>query len=199
MRQQILKRVTPPAVAPVALIDTKLNLRVDHADEDTNIESLIAAATDYLEAPNGAIGKAFITQSWALSVPCPDRDFRIHLPVTPVQSITSISYYDADDVSQTLTVGDFYLHGDEDWAYIEPKPGVTWPGVYDRLDAITVEFVAGFGDTAAAVPQTIRQCVLLMVAHWYENREPVVVGSISSALPMAVDSLISMNRKGWVY
>lgn len=199
MRQQILKRTTPPSVMPVALADAKLDLRVDQADEDTLIDSLIAAATDYLEAPNGAINKAFTTQTWTLSVKCPDRNYRIWLPVTPVQSITSISYYDADNVQQTLTVSDFYFHGDEDWAYIEPKQGVTWPATYDRLDAITVEFVAGFGASADDVPQTIRQCVRLLVGHWYQNRSAVEVGTITSELPVAVDALISLNRKGWAY
>lgn len=199
MRQQILKRTTPPAVKPVALADAKLDLRVDHADEDTLIESLISAATDYLEADKGVINKAFITQSWTLSVPCPDRDYRIWLPVTPVQSITAIQYYDADNVQQTLTVSDFYFHGDEDWAYIEPKQGVNWPGVYDRLDAITVEFVAGFGDAETDVPESIRQCIRLLVTHWYSNRSAVEIGAIATEIPMAAESLISVNRKGWIY
>lgn len=199
MRQQILKRTVAPTVMPVALADAKLDLRVDQADEDTLIDSLIAAATDYLEAPNGAINKAFTTQTWTLSVKCPDRHYRIWLPVTPVQSISSITYYDADNVQQTLTVSDFYFHGEEDWAYIEPKQGVTWPATYDRLDAITVEFVAGFGATADDVPQTIRQCVRLLVGHWYTHRTAVVSGVSVDELPMAAQSLISMNRKGWVY
>lgn len=198
MRQQILKRTTPPSVKPVTLTDAKLDLRVDHADEDALIESLISAATDYLEADKGAINKAFITQSWTLSVKCPDRDYRIWLPVTPVQSITSIKYFDADNVEQTLTVSDFYFHGDEDWAYIEPKQGVNWPSVYDRLDAIAVEFAAGFGDAETDVPETIRQCIRLLVAHWYTHRSAASEASVEE-LPLAVQSLISVNRKGWIY
>lgn len=199
MRQQILKRISPPAAKPVSLVDAKLDLRVDHSDEDTLIESLISAATDYLEADKGRINKAFITQSWTLSVRCPDRDYRIWLPVTPIQSIASIKYFDSDNNEQTLTVSDFYFHGDEDWAYIEPKPGTNWPGTYDRLDAITVEFVAGFGDSETDVPESIRQCIRLLVGHWFENREASVVGTITSDLPFAVNMLVDINRKGWVF
>ncbi|RTR01943.1 head-tail connector protein [Halomonas nitroreducens] len=32
--------------------------------------------------------------------------------------------------------------------------------------------------------------MLLLVGHWYENRESVVLGTIASDLPMAVDALI---------
>lgn len=198
MRNQILKRTSAPSVKPVTLADAKLDLRVDHADEDTLIESLIAAATDYLEADSGAINKAFITQSWTLSLKCPDRDFRVWLPVTPVQSITSIKYYDADNTEQSLTVSDFYFHGDEDWAYIKPKQGVNWPSVYDRLDAITVEFLAGFGNSVDDIPETIRQCIRLLVCHWYVHRSAASEASVEE-LPLAVQALISVNRKGWVY
>lgn len=198
MRDQILKRTSPPAVKPVSLADAKLDLRVDQSDEDTLIESLISAATDYLEADNGAINKAFVTQTWTLSVKCPDRNYRIWLPVTPVQSITSIKYFDADNVEQTLTVSDFYFHGDEDWAYIEPKQGVNWPSVYDRLDAITVEFVAGFGDAETDIPESIRHAIRLLVVHWYTNRSAASETSVEE-LPLALQSLISVNRKGWVY
>jgi uncharacterized phiE125 gp8 family phage protein len=199
MRQHILKRVSAPAKKPVTLTDAKLDCRVDHEFEDTLIESLIAAATDYLDVPNGVIGKALITQTWSLSLPLPDRLYRIHLPVTPVQSIQSITYYDAENQTQSLAVEDFYFHGDEDWAYIEPKDHVNWPGVYDRLDAITVTFVAGFGPEPEDVPETIRQAIRLLVVHWFTNRSAVNLGTIATEIPMAAQSLIAINRKGWTY
>jgi len=40
---------------------------------------------------------------------------------------------------------------------------------------------------------TIRAAMLLLIAHWYENREAVVVGTITSELPMAVDALLSAS------
>lgn len=198
MQDELLKRTQKPLMYPVELIESKADLRVQHTAEDTLIEGLIAAATDFMDVPNGAINKALITQTWSLSVRCADRYYRIHLPITPVQSISSITYYDSDNTQQTLDPADFYLHGDEEWCYIEPKPGTTWPAVFDRLDAITVTFVAGFGDDSTAVPNSIRQAMRLLIAHWYQNREAVVIGTITAELPLAVQSLISMNRKGWV-
>lgn len=194
----ILTRTLAPAMPPVELVESKSDLRVQHTAEDTLIEGLIAAATDFMDVPNGAINKALITQTWSLSVRCPYRDYRIHLPITPAQSIESITYYDSNNAQQSLDPADFYLHGDEEWAYIEPRPDITWPSVYNRLDAITITFLAGFGDDSTAVPNSIRQAIRLLVAHWYEHRTAVIVGTSTSELPMAVQSLISMNRKGWV-
>lgn len=198
-QRSILKRTVKPASYPVSLDDAKEDLRVQHTAEDALIDGLIAAATDYMDAPNGAIGKALMTQTWTLSVPHTDRWLRIYLPITPVQSIESITYFDADNVEQSLTVSGFHLYADdEDFAWIEPKSGVDWPQTFSRMDAITVTFIAGFGPSLFDVPDTIRHAIRLMVVHWYENRSAVVLGTTVEDLPMAVQSLINMNRKGWV-
>lgn len=199
MHEHILKRTVKPAISPVTLAESKADLRVQHAAEDALIESLIAAATDAMDVPNGAVNKALITQTWTLSVRHPDRLWRVYLPITPVQSITSITYYDTDNVQQSLVVDDFHLYGDEDWAYIVPKENKEWPSVYKRLDAITVTFVAGFGSATNDVPESIRQAIRLTVAHWYEHRTAVVTGTITAEVPLSVQMLIGMNRKGWVY
>lgn len=195
---QILKRTVKPAVLPVTLAESKSDLREDRTIEDALISSLIAASTDYLQAPNGAINKAFITQTWELSVPHTDRYGRVDLPVTPVQSIESITYFDGSNVQQTLNVADFHLYGEEDWAYIVPKENKSWPSTYVRLDAITITFKAGFGDLSSDVPESIRHAIRLLVVHWFENRGVAVVGTIVAELPAALQSLISINRKGWV-
>lgn len=39
------------------------------------------------------------------------------------------------------------------------------------------------------------QATLMIVAHWYANRESVVVGTISGELPMSVDFLLNPYRR----
>lgn len=41
----------------------------------------------------------------------------------------------------------------------------------------------------------VEQAVLLLVGHWYANREAVVIGTISSAVPMAVDTLLWPRKR----
>jgi uncharacterized phiE125 gp8 family phage protein len=51
------------------------------------------------------------------------------------------------------------------------------------------------GDSTEA-PDDVKQAVLMLVAHWNENREAVVVGSSSSgALDLAVDSLLAPHTR----
>lgn len=191
--EYLLTRTVAPASAPVTSAESKADLKIEHSDEDALISSLILAATEYAEQVSG---KALITQTWAYSVRSVSGNQALYLPVTPVQSISSISYFDTNNDSQTLTVSDFYFHGTEDWAYIQPKQGQNWPGLYDRLDAITVTFVAGFG-LAAAVPVNIKQAIRLITAHWYRNRAAASDKPVME-IPMGAESLLGLSRKGWV-
>lgn len=40
----------------------------------------------------------------------------------------------------------------------------------------------------------VTTAMLLLIGHWYESREAVVIGSISSELPMAVEALLTPYR-----
>lgn len=186
-------RTIAPATAPVSLSEAKLHLRVDGSDEDSLITGLIDAATAHFDG-QGVLGRAMVTQSWAQWVD--QTPGWVRLTVGPFQSLTSVEYYDADNALQTATLADFEVRLDGDFVIVKPKKDHVWPNAYIRQDAIKITYVAGFGDAATDVPQSIRQAILLTVGHWYENREAVVEGNYKS-LPMAVEALIGVERAGW--
>ena len=41
----------------------------------------------------------------------------------------------------------------------------------------------------------VEQAILLLVGHWYANREAVVIGTISSAVPLAVERLLWYRKR----
>ncbi|MBV4512715.1 head-tail connector protein [Pseudomonas sp. SWRI22] len=41
----------------------------------------------------------------------------------------------------------------------------------------------------------VEQAVLLLVGHWYANREAVAVGTIATALPLAVERLLWYRKR----
>lgn len=177
---------------PVSLPELKANLRVDAADEDAVTLGYLAAATNTIEE---MVGKRLITQSWQRISSSASGKISIAKP--PVQAITSIAYFDEANTSQTLTVGDFFLVSDEDTATLEPNNSTEWPTFYDRDDALTITFTTGYGDNPADVPESIRQAILLLASHWFENR--IAVAEVQTyTVPMAVEMLVGINRKGWV-
>lgn len=186
-------RVSAPLVTPVSLAEAKAHLRVDASDEDSLISSLIQAAVSHLDA-NGVLGRAMVTQSWAEWVG--NAPGSVRLTVGPFQSLTSVEYYDSDNAFQTATVSNFETWLDGDFALVKPKSGQSWPNTYSRPDAIKITYVAGFGDAGSDVPQGIRQAILLLVGHWYENRIAATDVRIQE-IPLAVDALIGAERVGW--
>ena len=60
-------------------------------------------------------------------------------------------------------------------------------------DRIGVEL--GNGDGEQPVNAAITAAILLIGGHLFENREAVVTGTIATALPMAVESLLAPYRR----
>jgi len=80
----------------------------------------------------------------------------------PIQSITHLKYYDADNVLQTFSSASYSLNKPE--RKIVLNWNVSWPNTYDRWDAITVTYVAGYA-TVATVPQIAKQAMLLSITY----------------------------------
>jgi uncharacterized phiE125 gp8 family phage protein len=190
----LLTRTVAPA-ALMSVADAKAHCRIDTSADDSYVDALIQVATDRLDGPSGITGRALVTQTWTVSVREPGERDRLYIPLTPVQSITSISYYDGNGDVQAATVADFNFVNGRNWAYLEPLAGRSWPSTQDRPDAITVTFVAGFG-AAADVPANLVHAARLLVSHYYENREQGVDRRMYD-IPEGVHALVSTHKAGW--
>jgi uncharacterized phiE125 gp8 family phage protein len=180
-------RTTAPSVAPVSLEEVRGHLRIDHTDEDPTLQLYIDAATGYLEGRTGILTRALVTQSWQQFYSVFTDPIILPLGLQPVQSVTSINYYDADSASQVLSDTLYRLVHAELGPRIERTTADAWPATAVRDDAVTVEFVAG--DAPAAVPAPIRQAMLLLIGHWYAQREAVAAGTYAE-VPYAVHALL---------
>lgn len=183
--------VTPPDDLPLSVAEARQHCRIDGTDDDALVAALIQAATDHLDGWNGILGRCLMTQTWRQDFP--GFGCRMRLPLAPVQSVSQVTYYDADNAQQTLASSVYALLTDAVGSYVTLAPNQDWPTTYRRPDAVSVTYVAGYGG-ATDVPQAIKQAMLLMISHWYENREAATVGVIASSLPMAVDALLTPYR-----
>ena len=184
-------RTVAPAVPLLTIEDVKAHLRVDHADEDALISGLIDAAAAHLDGYGGILGRALVTQTWAVDFPTFTN--RMDVPLGPIQSAT-IQYYDSLNAQQTLATSVYAVLSDGLGPYVTLKYNQQWPQTYTRDDAVRITWVAGYG-TAAAVPAAIRSAMLLLIAHWYDNRAAVSVGDSVSEMPFAVASLLAPFRR----
>jgi uncharacterized phage protein (predicted DNA packaging) len=51
------------------------------------------------------------------------------------------------------------------------------------------------GEEDPAVPQKWKQAMLLLIGHWYQNRESVNIGNITFEVPMSTEMLLWQDRK----
>lgn len=176
-----LMLVTPPAEEPVTIAEAKLHCRVD-ADitaDDVLLTALIVAAREQAEHTTG---RSLVSQSWRLTL---DRfpAGAIVLPRAPLSSVTSITYVDTDGATQTLDAGEYRVITDRVLGEVVPVYDGQWPTARCTQNAVTVEFVSGYG-AAATVPRAIKQWILLAVGGWYGQREAIVAGQVAE-LPNA--------------
>lgn len=190
--------VSAPAVSIVTVDEAKQHARIDSDIEDSLIEAKIAAVVGYLDGWSGILGRCLINQTWRIDRPAfPACDW-IRLPLAPVSSVSSVTYYDTSDASQTLATSVYAgPFTDAIGPYLRLKWGQTWPSTYERDDAVSVTFVAGYGAAASAVPAAIKAAALLMVGDLQEFRETAVMGVSSSDVRMSptVDALLRPYRR----
>ena len=189
-----LSRVSGPDCEPVTIGEAKAHLRLDITDDDELLSGYILAARSWVE---GQTHRALAGQTWDYSI-----DFAwpykfgrqwIELPLSPVQSVTSITYIDSGGVERTLAAGDYQAICRTNSSYIVPAYGKTFPAVRGQPAAITVRFVAGY----AEAPSELKQAIMLLAGHFYENREAASAKALIE-VPLTVEAMISPYRSATV-
>lgn len=149
---------------PVTLAEAKQHLRILGEDLDADVQAALEAAVAWCES---ACGRALrvshtLTQRYA----CWPKD-PVRFDREPVSAITSVTYYDADEASQTLASSNYRLLGQsEAGAFLEWDDDFTKPTLDDRADAVTITYTAGYG-TIAAVPAEAKHAVKLALSLFF--------------------------------
>lgn len=141
---------------------------------DPLLVSFIKAAREHAES---FLGRALITQTWDYKLRgFPIDGSEIKLPRPPLQSVTSITYTDADGVSQTWSASLYQAETPTSpWAsfgHVRPVEGESYPTTKPlTYDAVKVRYLAGYGSAASSVPAGILNAVKAGVAELYDHRD----------------------------
>jgi len=165
----------------VTLTQAKAQLRVTHTDEDTYITDLIARARAWVER--------YIASPIAASAVIDTfLEFGDYLELTrsPFISLTSIAYVDSEGDAATIDLVETPPRVQDGLIY---PPTTGWPAI-ETYSTITVTYQAGFATT----PPELDQAMLLLIGHWYQHREGVVVGATTEPLDYAIEALVGPFR-----
>lgn len=182
--------VTGPIIEPVSPTEAKAQCRIEVDDESALITALITAAR---EAVEHFTRRQLLTATWRLKLDswssgC-ESDL-ILLPYPPLQSVASVQYVDGTGATQSLVAGtDYVVDTADEPGRVVLQYGKTWPTLRGDRNAVTITYVAGWTG-ASLVPGMLRHAIKLLIAHWYESREPVVTGTIVTEVPKTVEYLL---------
>lgn len=216
-----LNLISAPEVEPVSVDDLKQYLRLDTSADDNLLPGFIQAAREMAET---MLWRTLVTTTWELvfdtfppfgyssraaveyavnQIPFgSDRGYwlnvsqnLIELPNPPLQSVTSITYLDQSNTWKTLDPSN-YVVSVGDPGQIQPKYAsifpITLPGM---LSSVKVQFVAGYGDDATALPASVKTAIMLLAAHLYNRRDAVSEKSYTE-VPMGVANLLGVAAWG---
>lgn len=185
-----LHLVTPATTEPVTRAEAKLFLRIDNTDEDATVDSLIVAARQYAETRTR---RQFITATWLKTFSC--LPFQLTLDYPPLIAVTTFQYYDLDGALQTLSSTQYLVDTVTEPGQVVRAYQVVWPFIRQRPDAVQVTYTAGYGSTAAYVPEGIKLAMKLLMGHWWENRETTAPGIVTN-LPLAAEAILDSYSCG---
>ena len=179
---------TQPTAEPLALNDVKNYLRTivgDDSEDEAILIPMITAAREFCE---NATGRALALQT----ITAYPRSFKTDtLPRPPVVSLVSASYKTQDGETHAMDSGDVIISNDS--VYF---PNATATELYG-INPIQVTYTAGYAE--GKLPPALRQAMLMLIGHWYNNREAVQIGSRINevAADHAFENLIKHYRTWW--
>ncbi len=200
--------VTGESVDVVTTAQIKSNLRISSSDSthDTQIEicrdASISVAKEYLQ-------KSLMQRTLKLSldnIPFSDsvlpntegittgpfleyRQRSVNLPFSPLVSVTHVKTFDDSDNATTMASSRYFVDTASDYGRVVLRTGETWDDMLRVANAIEITYVAGYGSVATSVPAGIRQGIIVLASHFFENPEMVIKGQNISVIPTLVNSL----------
>lgn len=180
----------PGAALPVAEFKDHLRLGSGFADDgvqDAVLENTLRAAIAAIEARTG---KVLVEKdySWTLTG---WRDVcRQALPLAPISVVTAVKIIDRLGIEALVDPERYQLerdgHRPQLWAVGGNLPPVPLAGT------VEIDFTAGFGPVWGDLPADLAHAVMLLGAHYYDNRN--ATGSDGGTMPFGVATLIERYR-----
>ncbi|MEO8531241.1 MAG: head-tail connector protein [Deltaproteobacteria bacterium] len=188
----LIELTTVPNIAlPVTDFREHLRLGSGFADDglqNSVLESFLKAAISAIE---GRTGKALLQRQFLWSISA-WRDGAVQvLPIAPVVSLISLKVLDRTGAETVVPVDQYRLVKDGQ----RPKlvatslvlPTIPFAG------SAEMTFEAGFGATWDDLPADLGQAVMLLAAHYYDNRNAVSENG-AIGIPFGVGALIERYR-----
>lgn len=194
--------VTAATTDPVRVSDCSPDILDFSGNQEANLrlESAISFATRWLEE---ATQRQLMSATWKQTFDDWPGDGRFKIDVSPLSSVTTLKYYDADASLTTVSSADYWTITDTFPPFVQMKPDYDYPTLEDsRPGAIELTYVAGH-TSIDDVPKLAKKGIMLLAALFYRVAEaqPVPDSADLAAvtpndkIPAAVWSIVNMLKR----
>ncbi len=161
------RRSGDPLALPITLAEALHHLKEesDDGENDAYVLTLIDVAR---QACEDRTERTLISTPWLLTLDGFPEAIPLHQP--PIIAVQSIQFTDADGLTQTLSPADYEVNAVSVPGYVVPAYGKGWPATRSQINAVRVNYSAGYGVTAASVPKPLIQWMKLAIGDMYTNR-----------------------------
>lgn len=169
----------------------QLRIKSDEVSEDKIIDIIILVATRVIEK---MARRQFVTATYIKSldefqddrnIKHPEDNLHHHhhngdhnniiiLEHPPLQELVSIDYIDVDGNQQSVDLNDVQVDTFKEPGRIAPAFGKSWPAARKQFSSVLITYKAGFGDDASFIPDDIRGALLILISHYFDNRDLVL-------------------------
>jgi len=156
--------VTRPTYEPITVEQAKKQVEIATSNDthEDHLHELIQSARQQWEDHTDT---ACCTQTWQVTFNGIFDEFP--LPRRPIQSITSIKYYDGDNVLTTLSSSVYQL--DTAKRMVRLAYNQSFPSTIGRWDDWKITYVAGYGTDGTYVPGVAKRAMLLHIGYHFDG------------------------------
>ena len=188
-----LKTISIDGNEPISPDEAKRQLYIatSNSDNETELLGMITAARQYAE---NRTWRAIVEATYEYRLDAfPEL---IELPKPPAIIVSSVKYDDTDGVEQTVDASNYSVDTASEPARILRNSDFSWPATDNQIDSVRIRYKAGYDGTVNKLPGDMKAAMLMMVKHFFDNRDAVVVGKRSSIdaveVPMSTNLLLDM-------
>lgn len=183
---------------PITTDQARPHLRLGRAsdltsEEESDLRRMIAGVRAEAEA---YMGRGLLTQTWKLTASDWADEFALPM-AAPLQSVTSVKYYNTAGVLTTLASTYYLVDTTSTPGRLYRAPQQVWPQLQaDRAMPVEITYVVGWADPDDILPD-IKDGLFLRLGDRWEHRENTVVGTITSELASGAKDLWRRHRVRW--
>ncbi len=210
MIRERLSLLSAPGVEPVSEAEALAHARIGSDEELSLLHGHLRSARHMVE---NWTGRSLISQGWrwmldgwpgAVSQDWWDgvragpisagKARYIELPKAPLISVTAVTLFNDADQGLSWPAANYFVDSASAPGRLVLRNAASAPSPQRAASGLQIDFTCGYGPAPGDVPAPLRQAVLMLMAHYFENREVLQSSPASPILPMGVQALLAPYR-----